>query len=391
MRALLPFAVRPALAVLLLLSVPGLAAAQTQQPVFVLGGEAERAETEETAKPAKPAVPLIPAERLETRITKETRMTLIRHLNAENVFARRAFPMGQRGLVLDPRGQMEPDDYTLEQWIMQEGPAVRPGDRARITNVIFRGRSMVFEINGGPRKKKRWYERIEVTGMGGTATPGDMNQDHRNPRGSFVAILFDRHIPDLTVEEVKELLAPVFDFRARSVEEAYLDTVPENVREAIKNHEVLVGMNREMVTYAKGRPPRRIREREDGVEYEEWIYGQPPQDVEFVRFLGDEVVRVTIMPVTGERIVKTEKEVDATQYATGRPYPLPGERQEGEDPAEPPKRPTLRRPGEAPGQDDPRPADPVRQGPYEEPEWGKPAPTPPGTPSEPPDDDEPEL
>ena len=63
-------------------------------------------------------------------------------------------------------------------------------------------------------------------------------------------------------------------------------------------------MNREMVMASKGRPPKKIREKDGEVEYEEWIYGEPPQDVDFVRLVGDEVVRLEIMKVDGEKIVR---------------------------------------------------------------------------------------
>ena len=102
----------------------------------------------------------------------------------------------------------------------------------------------------------------------------------------------------------------MFDFNAKSAVEAYLETLPPKVRDAIKAHQVLVGMNREMVIASKGRPPKKIREKDGEIEYEEWIYGEPPQDVDFVRLVGDEVVRLEIMKVNGEKIVRTEKEVD---------------------------------------------------------------------------------
>ena len=69
-------------------------------------------------------------------------------------------------------------------------------------------------------------------------------------------------------------------------------------------------MNREMVMASKGRPPKKIREKDGETEYEEWIYGEPPQDVDFVRLVGDEVVRLESMKVDGEKIVHTEREVD---------------------------------------------------------------------------------
>ena len=90
-----------------------------------------------------------------------------------------------------------------------------------------------------------------------------------------------------------------------------------------------------MVIYAKGRPPKKVRENADDVEYEEWIYGVPPQDVDFVRFVADEVVRVETMKVGGQKIVRIEKEVDLSE-------PTVAKKQE-ERPA---NAPTLRRPGE---------------------------------------------
>jgi len=150
----------------------------------------------------------------------------------------------------------------------------------------------------------------------------------------------------MTGPELKQLLRPVFDFDAKSAIDAYLETVSPLVKEAIKNHRVLVGMNHEMVIYAKGRPPNKVRETanevEDKVEYEEWIYGTPPQDVDFVRFVGDEVVRVETMKVDGQKIVRVEKEVDLGAATVAK--------KQSERPA---SAPTLRRPGEEVPDSDP--------------------------------------
>ncbi len=74
----------------------------------------------------------------------------------------------------------------------------------------------------------------------------------------------------------------------------------------------------------------------DEVEYEEWIYGTPPQDVDFVRFVGEEVVRVETMKVDGQKTVRVEKEVDLGEATLAKKQPA-------ERPA---NAPTLRRPGE---------------------------------------------
>ena len=113
----------------------------------------------------------------------------------------------------------------------------------------------------------------------------------------------------MTAQQLRALLYPVLDFNARSKEQAYLDTVPPKVKEAIQAHRVLVGMNQEMVLHAKGKPPRKVRERDGETQYEEWIYGEAPADVDFVRIVGDEVVRVETIKVSGEKIVRTEKEI----------------------------------------------------------------------------------
>ena len=167
-----------------------------------------------------------------------------------------------------------------------------------------------FEINGGPVKKQKWYQHIQVGGAGGMSTLGP-SDSNANPRGSYVDLVFDNgYVPELNPQELKDLLRPVFDFNAKSAMEAYLDTLPPKLRDAIKAHHVLVGMNREMVLAAMGRPPKKIREKDGEVEYEEWIYGEPPADVDFVRLVGDEVIRLESMKVDGEKVVHTEKEVD---------------------------------------------------------------------------------
>ncbi|HKT70015.1 MAG TPA: hypothetical protein VJP83_11285 [Terriglobales bacterium] len=280
-------------------------------------------------------------------LTKEQRLEIIRGLSAELCFARVVFPIGKKGLVLKDGKVVSPTPDDMRQLLAEWGPAVKPGDRAQITNVAIKGDSIRFEINGGPIKKQKWYQRIEVGGMGGMTPISPNSNPNTNPRGSYVDLAFNGHIPSLTPQQVKDMLGPVLDFSAHSAAEAYMATLPPKVRDAIKEHKVLVGMNREMVSYAKGRAPQKTRERDGNVAYEEWIYGAPPQEVEFIRFVGDEVVRVETMKVDGTKVVDTQKQVDLKQQPTvaqQQPQAEPGVR--------PPGAPTLRRPGEdqRPGQ-----------------------------------------
>jgi hypothetical protein len=262
-------------------------------------------------------------------------MDLIRGFNSELVFIRAAFPMGKVGLTLKD-GLVTPRGEDLQRLMAVWGPAVKPGDEARISAVVIKADRIHFEINGGPLKKQKWYQRIEIGGTTGTApvAPSDQNA---NPRGTYVDLVFDHYVPDLTPQKFKDLLRPVLDFDSKSALEAYLDTVPPKVKEAIQNHQVLVGMNREMLIYSKGRPPKKIREKDGEIDYEEWIYGDPPQDVDFVRMVGDEVVRVESMKVDGTKTLRTAKEINL------EPQPS-GAKATDQRPA---SAPTLRRPGEA--------------------------------------------
>jgi hypothetical protein len=267
------------------------------------------------------------------KISKGTREDIVHAFNEELVYIRTNFPMGKTGLKLR-NGTVSPAGPELQHLMSLWGPAAKPGDRARISDVVIKEDHIRFEINGGPVKKQKWYQHIQVSG-GSTSVPIAPSDSSANARGSFVDLYFDKYVPEMTGPELKQLLRPVFDFDSKSALDAYLETVSPQVKDAIKNHHVLVGMNHDMVIYAKGRAPKKVRERADEVEYEEWIYGAPPQDVDFVRFVGDEVIRVETMKVDGQKIVRIEKEVDLGESTLAK-------RQE----ERPTNAPTLRRPGE---------------------------------------------
>jgi hypothetical protein len=294
------------------------------------------------------------------RMSKETREEILHAFNAELVYIRTSFPMGKTGLKLKD-GSLTPSGNEIKQLIALWGPAAKPGDQARISDVIIKDDHIHFEINGGPVKRQKWYQHIQIQGAT-TVTPGG-TENNANARGSFVDLYFDKYVPELTGPELKQLLRPVFDFDSKTPLNAYLETVSPKVKEAITQHRVLVGMNHEMVIYAKGRPPKRVREHDGEVEYEEWIYGEPPQDVDFVRFVGEEVVRVETMKVDGQKVVRVEKEVDLDEATMAK--------KQGQE--RPVNAPTLRRPGE--DMPDATPQNPTAMPPMPPPT----TPTPPGT------------
>jgi hypothetical protein len=268
--------------------------------------------TSASAPASKPAAPPVDLSS-RPRLNDDQRRLLIREFEADLVFIHTVFPMGKTGLTISPDGKVNPPEEEVRQTAMRIGAAAKPGDRARITDVRFLRNSIVFEINGGPVKKKKWYQRIEVGGAQGSVRPADQSSDsdplYVNSNGSYVMVEFKNYVPAITADELKAKLLPVFDFKAMTMAEAYLKALPPKLQDAVTNHRALVGMDREMVMYAMGRPPRRHRETEGETEYEEWIFGEPPKDVQFIRFVGDKVIRIVIMKVDGEKIVREEDEL----------------------------------------------------------------------------------
>ncbi len=106
------------------------------------------------------------------RMTKQTRFEIIRDFETQMVYTRTAFPMGTKGLRLKD-GVVTPNGEELRQALALWGPAVRVGDPAHISYVQIKDDHIHFEINGGPVRRRKWYQHIEVAGSnGGGITPG---------------------------------------------------------------------------------------------------------------------------------------------------------------------------------------------------------------------------
>src|SRR5580704_10901879 len=95
------------------------------------------------------------------RMSKETREQILHAFNAELVYIRTNFPMGKVGLKLRD-GNLTPSGTDLQQLMSLWGPAAKPGDQARISDVLIKEDHIHFEINGGPVKKQKWYQHIQV-------------------------------------------------------------------------------------------------------------------------------------------------------------------------------------------------------------------------------------
>ena len=229
--------------------------------------------------------------------------------------------------------------------LYEKGQSAAVGDRVEVSKLEFKPDRIILDFNGGPYAKHRFLSHLSLNGVQ-VAQQGPMATGFR------VTLVFEGGVPDVTAAEMKALLDPVVDFKARSSAEAYADTLPPKVREAVEAHEILVGMNRRMVLAALGEPKTKHREHEGGDEgklYEEWIYGEPPHPTQFVRFQHDRVVRLEIAALGKPLEVREKNEVggEAAPTLTARTI-VNGDqprRPDGQGSNAPP--PTLRRPGDA--------------------------------------------
>ncbi|MCU1322732.1 MAG: hypothetical protein JWM43_2381 [Acidobacteriaceae bacterium] len=308
-----------------------------QGQVFVVGEKTATSELKTDFTPTNLQLP-------EARLSERGRRELIRNLEAEQGFAHRALPMGP-GLTLRANGDLSLGAEAYRRMVYEKGQAAAPGDRVAITAMEIKGDRIVFDLNGGPYAKHRWLSHIQFNDNNVTA-PQD------KATGARIVLLFKGSVPEISAPEVKALLEPLLDFGVKSSEQAYADTLPTPLKNAIASHDVLVGMTHRMVLAALGAPESKLREQPsgdaNGARYEEWIYGHVPQTVRFVRFVGDRVTMIEIAALGKPMEIHDKDEMAGyiapvleREIALGDRKPDPDTSSAASAPP-----PTLRKPGE---------------------------------------------
>ncbi|HSC45707.1 MAG TPA: hypothetical protein VLC94_07735 [Candidatus Acidoferrum sp.] len=236
------------------------------------------------------------------KLQESSKLDLIRYVSGEFAKATKALPAGKDGFLQYAGKPLNQE--LLERAVATHGAAVHAGDQAQITKLEFRDHMIVVDVNGGGRGKKRFLDHLQI-GMGGAPTMRSSTeaQDVGPPgvqpgAGSTLFLEFSKSVPDLTPEDLKQLLAPFLDFnKQRSASVQWFDTLPPDVKKAIQERTAKVGMDREMVVAAIGKPGHKVRERDtQGTEIEDWIYGTPPDRTMFIRFTGDRVTSIKQFP-----------------------------------------------------------------------------------------------
>ncbi len=225
-----------------------------------------------------------------------SRLSLVRYVDGEIVHVVRAIPAGKRGFHL--KAGVPINENALRQAVASAGSAINPGDRAQITNLDFKDKEIVVDINGGGRGKTRLRDRIHLD-VGGVPTMTTSQDTPVNTNaGATLYLDFDKPLPEMTAEDLEKFLSGVLDFSKRhSAAVQWVESLPPEIQKAIQDKKPVVGMDHDMVLAAMGRPDRKVREKgTDGNEIEDWIYGTPPAKTIFVSFEGDKVTEVHQYP-----------------------------------------------------------------------------------------------
>jgi hypothetical protein len=231
----------------------------------------------------------------------QSKLDLIRAVSGEFAKALKSLPAGKEGFLVYV-GQPVRFEL-LDRAVANHGAAINSGDNVQITKLDFRAHTIVVAVNGGGRGKRHWRDHVQI-GMGGIPTgTATQTQDTGPPGldpgvGSTIFLEFTKSIPDLTPDELKKILSPLMDFsRQRSASVQWADTLPPEMRKAIQDRRPALGMDREEVVAAIGKPEHKVRERDsEGYDIEDWIYGQPPSKIVFVRFRGERVTSIRQFP-----------------------------------------------------------------------------------------------
>ncbi len=238
-----------------------------------------------------------------TTLQEDSKLALIRYVSGEFAKAIKPLPAGKEGFHVHVGKPLETE--MLDRAVATHGSAVNTGDNVQITKLEFRDREIIVDVNGGGRGKRHWRDHLQIgLGGGGYPTPRTASAQDQGPpglqpgAGSTIFLEFNKPLPDLTPDELKQLLSPFLNFaKERSAAVQWFDTLPPEMKKAIQDRRPVVGMDREELVAAIGKPDHKVRERDsDGNDIEDWIYGQPPSKTVFVRFMGDRVTSIKQFP-----------------------------------------------------------------------------------------------
>ncbi len=220
----------------------------------------------------------------------DERLLIVRDLDGEFAKAVQALPGGKDAFKIPADKPL--DIQHLHDWVRTHGgPGANPGDTVQITKLEFQAKGILFEYNGGGKKKFHWRDHLSM-GVGDVPDPTGQSHPGEGVGGTLI-LDFDRPLPAVSSDEIKNKLSALLDFSKQSATKNWLDTLPPDFKQGIEDHRAVVGMDEDMVLAALGHPERKVRSRDQqGNDTEDWIYGDPPARTVFVTFISGKVSKV---------------------------------------------------------------------------------------------------
>jgi hypothetical protein len=224
-------------------------------------------------------------------MSASSRLEIVRFVDGEFAVASKSLPGAKKGFHTSVGKPI--DEHALQQALANTGTAVAAGDTVQITRIDFRPREIQIDINGGSNGHFRLSDHLQI-GMGGGMPTSTTTSGAAQQVGATLLLDYGKAVPDMSPDDLKRDLSPFLNFeKQKSAAVNWIDTLPVEYRNAIKDERAVVGMDHDMVIAALGRPDHKVREKNDkGDDTEDWIYGNPPGKTVFVTFLGDKVVKV---------------------------------------------------------------------------------------------------
>ncbi len=220
---------------------------------------------------------------------EQSRLLLIRDLDGEYAKVLQPLAGGKEAFKLTAGKPL--DVQHLQDFVrLHGGPAANPGDTIQITKIEFQSKGVLFEFNGGGRKKFHLRDHLSV----GLNAPDPQAVSHPGEGVGGVLLLdYGRQLPPLTAAELRQELSSLLDFSKQSATKNWVETLPPEFKQGVQDHHAVVGMDEDTVIAALGHPDRKVRSRdEDGNDTEDWIYGNPPAKTVFVTFISGKVSKV---------------------------------------------------------------------------------------------------
>ena len=182
-------------------------------------------------------------------------------------------PSGKKGFTIQVGKPIDPQH--LADMLRLYGTVASQGDTVQITGVEFQPNAIALQINGGTKKHFNLRDHLQV-GMGGMS-PQQQTTPPAQKLGGLLILDYGRPLPDMSPDDLKRDLSVMLDFsKQHSSTVNWVDSLPPQFQQAIKDQHAIVGMNQEMVIAAMGRPDHKIRERDaDGYDTEDWMTVRP--------------------------------------------------------------------------------------------------------------------